>query len=91
MYSEILGTESFLKELQKHLIFLDSNKISKDSRENVNCFRLRLSSEKLTLDLYKYLYKDCGEYSDNYLSRKKDKFEKYIKEKGSTTIITHPN
>lgn len=91
LYSEILGTESFLKELQKHLIFLDSNKISKDSRENVNCFRLRLSSEKLTLDLYKYLYKDCGEYSDNYLSRKKDKFEKYIKEKGSTTIITHPN
>ena len=50
-----------------------SNKISKDSRENVNCFRLRLSSEKLTLDLYKYLYKDCGEYSDNYLSRKKEK------------------
>lgn len=33
------------------------------------------------------MYKDCD---DLYLSRKKEKFENFIKDKGSTTIITNP-
>lgn len=33
------------------------------------------------------MYKDCD---DLYLSRKKEKFEDFIKDKGSTTIITDP-
>lgn len=40
-----------------------------------------------SLELYHYMYKDCD---DLYLSRKKEKFENFIKDKGSTTIITNP-
>lgn len=38
-------------------------------------------------NLYHYMYKNCD---DLYLSRKKEIFENFIKERGSETIITNP-
>lgn len=38
--------------------------------------------------MYHFMYKDAG---DCYLSRKREKFEDFIKERGSTTIIDNLN
>mgnify|MGYP003316857000 FL=1 len=84
----ICGTKEFLEGLVKHLDFLDENPcIYKEERRETNCWNLKFSSNIRSLNLYHYMYKDCG---DLYLSRKKEIFENFIKERGSETIITNP-
>lgn len=84
----ICGTKEFLEGLVKHLDFLDENPcIYKEERRETNCWNLKFSSNIRSLNLYHYMYKDCD---DLYLSRKKEIFENFIKERGSETIITNP-
>ena len=84
----ICGTKEFLVALTKHLPFLEEGQcIYKEKRRETNCWNLKMTSNIRSLELYHYMYKDCD---DLYLSRKREKFENFIKDKGSTTIITSP-
>ena len=84
----ICGTKEFLVALTKHLPFLEEGQcIYKEKRRETNCWNLKMISNIRSLELYHYMYKDCD---DLYLSRKREKFENFIKDKGSTTIITNP-
>lgn len=83
----ICGTKEFLEGLKEQLSFGNEITIYKELRKDTNCWNIKLNSNIRSLNLYHYMYKDCG---DLYLSRKRQKFEDYIKEKGSTTIITNP-
>ena len=84
----ICGTKEFLVALTKHLPFLEEGQcIYKEERKETNCWNLKMISNIRSLELYHYMYKDCN---DLYLSRKREKFENFIKDKGSTTIITNP-
>ena len=84
----ICGTKEFLVTLTKHLPFLEEGQcIYKEERKETNCWNLKMASNIRSLELYHYMYKDCN---DLYLSRKREKFENFIKDKGSTTIITNP-
>lgn len=84
----ICGTKEFLVALIKHLPFLEEGQcIYKEERKETNCWNLKIASNIRSLELYHYMYKDCN---DLYLSRKREKFENFIKDKGSTTIITNP-
>lgn len=84
----ICGTKEFLVALTKHLPFLEEGQcIYKEKRRETNCWNLKMISNIRSLELYHYMYKDCD---DLYLSRKREKFENFIKDKGSTTIITSP-
>ena len=84
----ICGTREFLTVLTKHLPFLEEGQcVYKEKRKETNCWNLKLASNMKSLELYHYMYKDCD---DLFLSRKKEKFENFIKDKGSTTIITNP-
>lgn len=80
----ICGTKEFLEKVSEKS---STNKAKKDKRKENNIWYLSFSGTKKAKAFYEYLYKDAS----LYLSRKKDKFEKYFKEKGSTTIIDHPN
>lgn len=84
----ICGTKEFLTALSKHLPFIEEGQcIYKENRKETNCWNLKMISNIRSLELYHYMYNDCD---DLYLSRKKEKFENFIKDKGSTTIITNP-
>ena len=84
----ICGTKEFLIALTKHLPFLEEGQcVYKEKRRKTNCWNLKMTSNIRSLELYHYMYKDCN---DLYLSRKREKFENFIKDKGSTTIITNP-
>lgn len=84
----ICGTKEFLIALTKHLPFLEEGQcIYKEERKETNCWNLKMASNIRSLELYHYMYKDCN---DLYLSRKREKFENFIRDKGSTTIITNP-
>lgn len=84
----ICGTKEFLIALTKHLPFLEEGQcIYKEERKETNCWNLKMASNIRSLELYHYMYKDCN---DLYLSKKREKFENFIKDKGSTTIITNP-
>lgn len=84
----ICGTKEFLTTLSKYLPFIEEGQcIYKEKRRETNCWNLKINSNIRSLELYHYMYKDCD---DLYLSRKKEKFENFIKDKGSTTIITNP-
>lgn len=81
----ICGTESFLRDLA---IYINGETcIYKDKRKTTDCWTIRFNSNIRCLNFYHYIYKDCGEM---YLSRKKEKFENYIKDRGSTTTIGNP-
>ena len=81
----ICGIKSFLIDLEKHIN--ESNTIYKDKRKTTDCYSIKLNSNIRALKLYHYLYKDAT----MYLSRKKEKFESFIKDRGSTTIIGIPH
>lgn len=85
---EFCGTENFLKEVLKYLE-LPKSVLSKDARKISDCWRLSVLSNKRSIYLYNFLYRDC---KDLYLKRKKDKFDNFISslKEGSTTIITNP-
>lgn len=88
LYSGFSGIESFLKSILNKFPFITSDyeNLYKDNRKKSDCWNIKFSTKKSIL-LYKYLYKDCD---DLFLKRKKDKFENYMKDEGSTTIITNP-
>ena len=77
------GSREFLEELLKFLPV--AHKLI-EKRKNRNLYECRFSVND-SAKLYHYMYKD----STVWLQRKRDKFEKYFIEKGSTTIIAHPN
>ena len=79
----ICGTYEFLKTLQSHI----GGNLSKEKRRTSNTWKLTFSGTNKCRIFYQYLYTDAT----LYLSRKKNKFESYYKERGSTTIIDHPN
>lgn len=83
----ICGTEAFLTGLIK-AANLPENILYKDYRRETDCWEIKMRSNIRCLDFYHYLYKDAR---DLYLSRKKEKFENFIKERGSETIIDNLN
>jgi uncharacterized protein YdhG (YjbR/CyaY superfamily)/predicted HTH domain antitoxin len=89
LYSGFSGIKEFLEKLLINLIFIkeDHTILFKDERKETDCYNLKFNSNFDSLQLYHYLYKNC---SDLFLKRKKEKFEVFIKDKGSTTIITNP-
>lgn len=88
--SQFTGIKSFLEEMIKHFNFLhdDEKCLYQDTRKETDCWKIQLNSNLRTLKLYHYMYKDCPE--NICLSRKRKKFEDFIKDRGSTTIITNP-
>lgn len=89
LYSGFSGIKSFLEAILDVFNFIqtDHKVLYKDKRKESDCYYIRFSSNYDSLQLYHYLYKDCG---DLFLKRKKEKFENFILDKGSTTIITNP-
>lgn len=86
---DICGTKEFLEGLTHHLPFIEDEQcIYKELRKETNCWNIKFNSNIRSLELYHYMYRDC---SDLYLTRKKDKFENFIKDKGSETIMINPN
>lgn len=81
----ICGTESFLKSLAPYIE--GETCVYKDKRKDTDCWVIRFNSNIRCLKFYHYIYKNCG---NMYLSRKKEKFEDYIKDRGSTTTISNP-
>lgn len=81
----ICGIKSFLDDLSKYIGF--ENCVYKDKRKKTDCYSIKLASNIRCLKLYHYLYSNAG---NMYLSRKKDKFDNFIKDRGSTTIISNP-
>lgn len=83
--SQICGIESFLRDLAK---YIDSeNCIYKDTRKQTDCYKIQLNSNIKALKLYHYMYNNSNGL---YLTRKKEKFDDFIKDRGSTTIISNP-
>ena len=80
----ICGTKEFLYKYNEYLGF---NKAKKDKRKDGNVWYLSTSGTNKVKAFYEFIYKDAT----LYLTRKKDKFENYFKERGSTTTISHPN
>lgn len=80
----ICGTQEFLSEYNK---YLGLNEAKKDKRKEGNVWYLSTSGTNKARAFYEFIYKDAT----IYLTRKKDKFENYFKERGSTTTISHPN
>jgi hypothetical protein len=80
----ICGTEEFLSTYNKYLGF---NEAKKDKRKEGNVWYLSASGTKKIKQFYDFIYRDATVF----LTRKKDKFENYFKERGSTTTINHPN
>ena len=80
----ICGTQEFLL---KYNTYLNFNEAKKDKRKEGNVWYLSTSGTNKVKAFYDFIYKDAT----LYLSRKKDKFENYFKERGSTTTINHPN
>lgn len=79
------GTKSFLEELSKHI---DSEScVYQDRRKNTDCWRIQLQSNIKSLKFYHYIYHNAG---DMCLTRKREKFEDFIKDRGSTTTISNP-
>ena len=75
------GTNEFLTELNK---YFNVGKVSKENRrKNTNTWYIMSTDQKLVKEFYNYIYKDATVW----LSRKKEKFENYFKERCSETII----
>lgn len=87
--SSICGIKSFLESILKNINFIESDKklLYKDERKESDCHYIKFNSIYDSLQFYHYLYKDCD---DLFLKRKKEKFENFILDRGSTTIITNP-
>ena len=88
--AQFSGIHDFLNEMIKHFNFLNEDEkcLYQDTRKQTDCWRIQLNSNLRALKLYHYMYKDCP--MDICLSRKRNKFEDFIKERGSTTTIVNP-
>lgn len=84
----ICGTFEFLSGLQSNCpIFRNSTTLPyKEARKVSNTWSLRMSGGKQTEAFYYYLYQDATVY----LSRKKEKYEEFIQQRRSETIISSP-
>lgn len=83
--TQLCGIESFLRDLAKYISA--ENCVYKDNRKQTNCYKIQLNSNIRALKLYHYMYRN----SDGlYLTRKKEKFDNFIKDRGSTTTISNP-
>ena len=87
--SSFMGTKTFLESLMEQFSFIkkDHTILYKEKRTDSDCYYIKLGSNYDSLSLYHYMYKNCGNL---FLKRKRDKFEFFILDKGSTTIITNP-
>ena len=74
------GTKEFLTDLN-----IKSGMKIKTLKKQKNIFRLTFSVEDSN-ELYKYMYKDAT----IFLTRKKDIFDNYIKQRSSTTTMNNP-
>lgn len=87
--SQFSGIESFLKDMFKYFDFVEEDQcVYQDKRRETDCWRIQFASNLRSLKLYHYMYKNCPQ--DICLSRKREKFENFIKDRGSETIITNP-
>lgn len=87
--TQFSGIHDFLEEMSKHFSFLGDRKcLYQDKRKETDCWRIQFASNLESLQLYHYMYKDCPQ--EICLSRKREKFENFIKDRGSETIITNP-
>lgn len=87
--SQFSGIESFLKDMVKHFDFVEEDQcVYQDKRKETDCWKIQFASNLRSLKLYHYMYKNCPQ--DICLSRKREKFENFIKDRGSETIITNP-
>ena len=82
---QLAGIEQFLKELAGHIDA--KTKIYRDNRKQTDCWKIQLLSNIACLKLYHYMYQDANNL---FLSRKKNKFDDFIKDRGSTTTISNP-
>ena len=83
----ICGTQSFLNDFVK-ACNLSPDIVYKDFRKETDCWSIKLASNLRCLEMYHFMYKDAG---DLCLSRKRDKFENFILERGSETLIDSRN
>ena len=88
--AQFSGIHDFLFDMKQHFTFLNKEDkcLYQDTRKETNCWRIQLNSIIRTLKLYHYMYKDCPQ--EICLSRKREKFENFIKDRGSETTITNP-
>ncbi len=82
--TNFVGTYDFLKQLQNIFNKNSNNAIFKIVNTNVYSLHFYMNESIL---LYNFMYNNAT----IYLDRKKEKFESYFKQKGSTTIISLPN
>lgn len=82
---QFAGIEQFLRQLATHINA--ENKVYRDNRKQTDCWKIQLQSNIECLKLYHYMYKDANNL---FLSRKKNKFDDFIKDRGSTTTISNP-
>lgn len=83
----ICGTESFLKSFAK-ACNIEEHVIYKDFRKETDCWSIKLASNIQCLEMYHFMYKNA---KDSLLTRKKEKFDNFIKERGSTTLMDSLN
>ena len=83
----ICGTESFLTDLIC-AAKLPENGLYKEYRRETDCCEIKLASNIRCLNFYHYMYNDA---KDLFLTRKRKKFENFIEERGSETIIDSLN
>lgn len=81
--TNFVGTYDFLKELQKIFNEKSKNAIHKAPNKEAYVVHFYLNESIL---LYDFMYNNAT----IYLDRKKEKFDSYFKQRGSTTIISHP-
>lgn len=83
--SQFIGSKDFCQWIRNELEFLPNNKgIYKEKRtKHDDLYYLRIN-KKNSKKFYQYIYKGATEY----MNRKKNKFDNFFKEKGSTTIIS---
>ena len=87
--SQFSGIESFLRDMVKYFDFIEEDQcVYQDKRKETDCWRIQFASNLRSLKLYHYMYKNCPQ--DICLSRKREKFENFIKDRGSETTITNP-
>ncbi len=81
--SGICGTENFCIGFKRSLPFTDNNLVNIHPKKNIMSFTMYA---KESLKFYKFIYKNAT----IFLERKKQKFDNFILERGSETIISHP-
>lgn len=88
--AQFAGIHDFLFDMRQHFTFLNKEDkcLYQDTRKETDCWRIQLNSIIRALKLYHYMYKNCPQ--EICLSRKREKFENFIKDRGSETTITNP-